>query len=121
MQRPKYSPLQFACRALNRHDSTSRVRQFAGGLLGPKGLWGLCAAGKLTVDQVTTEIHLRKASSLGAVNAIFEGAARCGLVLLRTETNWVGCHFGGCMEASWASLRHVRRVLEHRRRKTQAA
>ena len=86
--------------------------EFIGGLLGPKGLWSLCADGTLTVDQVTTEIHLRKAGSLAAVNAIFEGAARCGLVLLHYESNRLGCHYGGCAEVSWASLRHLRRVLD---------
>ena len=45
--------------------------EFIGGLLGPKGLWSLCADGTLTVDQVTTEIHLRKAA-LFLVNAIPE-------------------------------------------------
>jgi FkbM family methyltransferase len=91
--------------------------EFGGGLLGPNGLWELCATGQLTVDQVSVEVHLRSAGSLSALNAIFEGAARCGMMLLHKETNWLGCHLGGCVEFSWASLRHVRRVLGHARQR----
>jgi len=88
--------------------------EFRGGLLDSDGLWALCASGELSVDQVTAEIHLRRAHSLASINAIFEGAARCGMVLLHKETNWIGCHYGGCVEYTWASLRHVRRVLAAR-------
>lgn len=94
--------------------------EFRDGLLGPKGLWALCASGMLTVDQVNVEVHLRAAPSLGDVNAIFEGAARCGMMLLHTETNWRGCKRGGCTEFSWASLYHVRRVLRRARRRDAA-
>ena len=92
--------------------------EFRGGLIGPDGLWEQCAAGRLTVDQVVVEVHLRMAGSLASLNAIFEGASRCGMVLLHKETNWLGCHFGGCVEFSWASLRHVRRVMERARAAT---
>ena len=94
--------------------------EFGGGLLGPDGLWELCSNGVLTVDQVSVEVHLRSAGSLSALNAIFEGAARCGMVLLHKETNWLGCHFGGCAEFSWASLQHVRHMMGHARERDAA-
>ena len=89
--------------------------EFRGGLIGSEGLWEQCAAGRLSVDQVVVEVHLRSAGSLAYLNMIFEGASRCGMVLLHKETNWIGCHFGGCVEFSWASLKHVRSVLERAR------
>ena len=91
--------------------------EFAGGLLGREGLWSLCASGALSVDQVLVEVHVRSAGNLANLNAIFEGASRCGMVLLHKEINWAGCHRGGCFEVAWASLRHIRRVAERERRR----
>ena len=85
-----------------------------GGFLGDEGLWRLCMDGTLSVDQVTAELHARQSARFGglrSVNAIFEGAALCGMVLHRQEINYYGCHFGGCVEYAWVSLAQLRRTL----------
>lgn len=80
-------------------------------------LFGLCASGALAVEQMNVEVHpwpqwygQTTYRTVRELHALFSGALSCGLVLHHKERNLWGCPAGQCMELSWVSLRHARRV-----------
>lgn len=77
-------------------------------------LWRLCAAGALAVDQLTVEVHAAVESplQLSDLHAMFASAPACGLMLHHKEVNTWGCRGIFCVEFSWVSQAHARRVME---------
>ena len=72
-------------------------------------VWRECEAGRLTIDHLLIEVHVRRAA-VAQLYALFSGAQRCGLALTHKERNSWGCWKGHCVEYAWVSLRHAHRL-----------
>lgn len=75
----------------------------------------LCEVGWLHIDQLLMELHLpsppnKRGRPLSAMHNLFMAATSCGLMLHHKERNGWGCNGRTCVEYSWVSLMHARRV-----------
>ena len=80
-------------------------------------LFGLCAEGALSLDQLNVEVHpwpeWHGPGSFKVVRdlyGVFAQALSCGLVLHHKERNLWGCQQSQCMEIAWVSLGHAKRT-----------
>jgi hypothetical protein len=79
--------------------------------------WGLleetfemCAQGLLSIDQLNVELHLKHGQEMADLYWFFESSLKCNLWLHHKEPNVVGCQGRSCVEFSFVSVDHARRV-----------
>ena len=79
-----------------------------------ESVFELCAEGRISIDLLSVELHLHlpRKPTVGELYRLFDGALSCGLVLHHKERNAWGCKGVTCVEFSWVSLAHARRVHE---------
>ena len=81
--------------------------------------YDMCRRGELTLDTLVAEVHVGRAITSGdagryqlrQLRAAFANASACGLMLHHKERNGWGCGGRECVEFSWVSEAHARRVF----------